>query len=218
MKIFIIQISSKGLIRILCVPHWFMLSLFICNNFNTQNSNTHLLTYNIPMCWYYTRLPPQVLKKIVDCGWWSTVNVVICLPFLLHQRPHPTPPHSGPPNVLISVMDVFKLDKCLIEMISRTQIFHMYDIRWNWKVHMYFAFRGLHENVISLWFHEKWFHIIVDDFNSAWRESFHVKLDDVYFSIWLSRQHKNASMKCHEMYWVNIMSSGKQPVYWVTST
>ena len=92
----------------------------------------------------------DVLVKIVDCGWWSTMNVII-----------------GPPDdaVLMNAVAGGKLVKLGQNKIERQKtfckiLFQFYHCWYplNTESDIYLlAFRGLYENMVSLLFHEKMF-------------------------------------------------------------
>ena len=106
-----------------------------------------------PTCWYYTRSLLQILwtsRKNLASGLWLTVNIVC------------GPPDEGFPTVLMSAVTGCKLVKLSWNKIEHQDsffqyFFHFYPIsgiHWTLKnVISILAFRGHHENMISLLFH-----------------------------------------------------------------
>ena len=112
----------------------------------------HLITDTQPplvdMIQYHFRKSFEFLLRIVDCGLWLTVNIVMI------------PLDEGTPAVLMSAVTGCKLANLGWNKIEHQKHFFLNDI-------CILIFRGLHENMISLMFHEKWFHTLVDYFNNV---------------------------------------------------
>ena len=79
-------------------------------------------------------------------------------------------PHRGHYDVNVMHVPMSAVTRCQLAKLdwnkfkAKTQIYY---IRWTLKITCILAFRDLHENRVSLLFHEKWFHFLADNFKRS---------------------------------------------------